>query len=121
MTPEQYLIQDEALLKPFWREFALSQGYWESVLKNIVGLVPLGFFFYSWVSRRTSARRAALITTILGAIVSITIEVLQAQLPTRQSGTTDILTNTLGTWLGVVCYRYFEIGRHQAIAARNGA
>jgi hypothetical protein len=113
LIPEQYLIQDEILLKPFWREFALSWGYWKSVLKNIVGLVPLGFFFYSWVSGRTSARRAAWITTILGGIVSVTIEVLQAQLPTRQSGTTDILTNTFGTWLGVVGYRYFNRrGRH---------
>lgn len=108
LIPEQYLIQDEILLKPFWREFALSWGYWKSVLKNIVGLVPLGFFFYSWISRRTSDRRAAWITTMLGAIVSVTIEVLQAQLPTRQSGTTDILTNTFGTWLGVVGYRYFN-------------
>jgi hypothetical protein len=108
LIPEQYVIQDEILLKPFWREFALSWGYWEAVLKNIVGLVPLGFFLYSWVSGRTSARRAAWITTILGATVSITIEVLQAQLPTRSSGTTDILTNTFGTWLGVVGYRYFQ-------------
>ena len=108
LIPEQYLIQDEILLKPFWTEFALSWGYWKSVLKNIIGLVPLGFFFYSWILRRTSARRAAWITTILGAIVSVTIEVLQAQLPTRQSGMTDILTNTFGTWLGAVGYKYFD-------------
>jgi hypothetical protein len=106
LIPEQYVIQDEISLKPFWREFALCWGYWKSVLKSIVGLVPLGFFFYSWVSGRISARRPAWVTTILGAIVSFTIEVLQAQLPTRQSGTTDILTNTFGTWLGVVGYRY---------------
>lgn len=45
LIPEQYLIQDEILLKPFWTEFALSWGYWKSVLTNIIGLVPLGFFF----------------------------------------------------------------------------
>jgi hypothetical protein len=108
LIPEQFVIQDETFLAPFWREFALSWGYWKSVLKNIVGLVPLGFFFYSWVSGKTSFGRAAWITTILGTLVSVTIEVLQAHLPTRQSGTTDILTNTFGTWLGVVGYRCFS-------------
>jgi hypothetical protein len=107
LIPEKYLLQDEVFLMPFWREFDLSWGYCKSILKNIVGLVPLGFFFCAWISAKASARRATWITTVLGAIVSVTIEVLQAQLPTRQSGTTDILTNTLGTWLGVVGYRYF--------------
>jgi hypothetical protein len=106
LIPKQYVIQDEILLKPFWREFDVSSAYLRSVLKNIVGLVPLGFFFLPWISGKISARRAAWATVILGAIVSFTIEVLQAQLPTRQSGTTDILTNTFGTWLGVVGYRY---------------
>ena len=34
------------------------------------------------------------------------MEVWQAYLPTRQSDTMDIITNTLGTWVGVMLYRF---------------
>ena len=101
--PENYTVLDKIFLEPFWKEFSMSRSYWDSVVKNIIGFIPFGFCFYACLSAR-KVRRAALATVILGTLVSLTIEILQAYLPTRDSGTTDLLTNTIGTYIGVISY-----------------
>jgi VanZ family protein len=103
--PNRYEIQDQAFLLPFWEEASTYWIHWRSVCENVFGLVPLGFLFYAWFQSFTSPRRAAWMATLTGTLVSVTIEVVQGFLPTRYSGTTDIFTNTLGAWLGVVLYR----------------
>jgi hypothetical protein len=102
--PEKYEVLDKIFLEPFWMEFNMSRSYWEAALKNIVGFIPFGFCVYPCLSAH-KFRRAALATVILGTLVSLTIEVLQAYLPTRDSGTTDLFTNTLGTYIGIVLFR----------------
>jgi hypothetical protein len=102
--PERYAVSDKIFLEPFWKEFSMSRSYWGAAVKNIVGFVPLGFCFCACFSAHR-VRRAALATVILGTLVSLTIEVLQAYLPTRDSGMTDLFTNTLGTYIGVIACR----------------
>lgn len=102
--PPRYEVVDKIALEPFWREFNFSRGYWSGNIKNIVGFMPFGFCFFAWCRIGTSSRRAMLITLALGALVSLTIEILQIFLPMRDSGTTDIITNLLGTWVGALCY-----------------
>ena len=102
--PEKYVVLDRIFLEPFWTEFSMSRSYWSAVLKNIVGFVPFGFCFCACLSLR-KIRRPALATVILGTLVSLTIEILQAYLPTRDSGMTDLVTNTLGTYTGVIAWR----------------
>ena len=100
--PEYYTVEDQLLFEPIWQEFDSSWGFWRNCLKNVIGFVPLGFCFYAYVGGVLRARSAGLITVLSGAAVSVTIEAVQAFLPTRQSGTTDIITNTLGTYTGVL-------------------
>jgi glycopeptide antibiotics resistance protein len=66
--------------------------------------MPLGFCFFAYFCPSRSYQRAMWLTLVVGVLVSLAIEVLQTYLPSRDSGTTDIITNTLGTYVGIVCY-----------------
>lgn len=105
--PARYMILREQFLASPWTEFHADWSYWKDIAINIVGFVPLGFFFCGYWSCTRPMRQAAIATIILGAVVTLTIEVGQAYLPTRDSGVTDLITNTLGTYLGVVLYRRY--------------
>lgn len=104
--PANYLVLDEKFLEPAWKEFRWAWNYFKNVLINIAGFVPLGFFFRAYFSSTRKLRHATLVTVIVGTATSLTIEILQSFLPTRDSGTTDLVTNTLGTYLGVMLYRW---------------
>jgi hypothetical protein len=104
--PERFLIVHEKFLEPPWQEFHNDWGYWKNVLINIGGFIPLGFFFYAYLAMAKRSGLPALTALMLGAAVSLTIEILQAYLPTRDSGMTDIITNTLGSGFGVMLYRW---------------
>lgn len=111
--PRRYLVVDKVLLEPIWKEFNWSSGFWSGNLKNVIGFMPLGFVLCAYFVRGRQRRRVVPATLLCGAFLSLTIEVLQGPLPTRDSGTTDIITNTIGTWLGVLCYTriYLDMAR----------
>jgi len=117
--PERYLVVHQILLEPPWREFNTPWSYVKSAFINIAGFVPLGFFFYAYFSSMRGMRCAAVATVFLGSILSLMIEVLQAHLPTRDSGVTDIITNTLGTGFGVVLYRDAALRLTRVFAAKS--
>ena len=104
LIPERFLVFHKEFLKPFWKEFRPGWSYWKDVGINVAGFVPLGFFFCSYFSLVRWIEHPALVTIAVGFVVSLAIEVLQAFLPTRDSGTTDLITNTFGTALGVILY-----------------
>lgn len=105
VIPQSFRIPFKPFLKSPWREFYFNRAYLRDVLINVSGFVPFGFFVCMYLSWRRASRKAVLATIVLGAVFSLTIEVLQWYIPMRDSGTTDILTNTLGTALGAMLYR----------------
>ncbi|HXM65055.1 MAG TPA: VanZ family protein [Terriglobales bacterium] len=115
--PEHFFVLHAPFLERPWDEFQPGWSYWKNVLINIGGFVPLGFFFCAYFVSVRRMSRAVLSTILLGAAISLTVEVLQAFLPTRDSGMTDLLTNTLGTSIGTAVYSCKPV---QAVLATIG-
>ncbi len=104
LIPERFFILHEQFLERPWDEFKPGWHYWKDIGINVAGFIPLGFFFQACFSAPGRTKRTIWLTVALGFAVSLMIEVLQAFLPTRDSGMTDLITNTFGTALGAIAY-----------------
>ena len=73
----------------------------------MIGFIPFGFFFCALLLKLTCMGRlsTSAVVFILGVVLSVAIEVSQAYLPTRDSSSTDVAMNSLGTILGIVMYQ----------------
>jgi VanZ family protein len=114
LIPERFFVLRPEFLERPWDEYHPGWRYWKNIAVNVVGFIPLGFFFYAYLSQVRQAKHSAALTIALGFAVSLTIEVLQAFLPTRDSGMTDLITNTFGTAIGVMTFRHKAV---QAVLA----
>jgi len=103
--PDHYMIFRHSFLEWPWKEYHPDWTYYQDILVNIVGFIPLGFVFCACLSSVRNLRRARLIAILIGFAVSLTIEVLQAYIPSRGSGMTDVITNTLGTAIGAIVFQ----------------
>ncbi len=103
--PTHYFILQPGFMLAPWREYHPTWSYWQDVGVNIAGFTPLGFCVFAYLSLIRVIKHPGTITVILGLSTSLTIELLQAFLPTRSSGMTDLITNTLGTAIGVMICR----------------
>jgi VanZ family protein len=103
--PKTFRILHKKMLAPPWEEFSPKWSYVWDILINIAGFIPFGFFFCAYLTCNRQWSRAIVATVVLGGIISATIEMLQGFIPSRVSGVTDIITNTLGTSFGVILWR----------------
>ena len=102
--PERFVIPHKVLLQYPWKEYEANWDYVKDLLRNIFGFIPLGIVLCAYLSLTRYHRHPVLFATLLGATLSLVIEILQAYIPQRSSGMTDIVTNTLGTLLGALLW-----------------
>lgn len=116
LIPKRFFVLHARFLERPWNEFRLDWNYLKDVCINVAGFIPLGFFFYAYFSLLRRVEHPLAITIAFGFAVSLTIEVLQAFLPTRDSGMTDLITNTLGSAIGVMVFRHRAVDAMLAVA-----
>jgi hypothetical protein len=102
--PERYAIVRQTLLESPWRAFQPTWGYVEDLTINVFGFAPFGITLYAFMRGCGWKRGVGLKVVLVGLLTSLAIETLQSCLPTRDSDLTDVLTNTLGTWLGAYLF-----------------
>ena len=107
--PERYSILDKTLLEAPWKAYRPTLDYWNDVAVNVLGFVPFGLFaaaFFSAIApKHWPSGRAMFVAIAAGWAISLTIETMQVFLPTRDSDMTDVITNTIGTCIGVALFR----------------
>lgn len=105
--PAHYFILHPVFLKLPWRGYHQGLSYWQDNAVNIVGFIPFGLCVFAYLSQVRGIRYPGAIAIILGFLTSLIIEVLQVFLPTRASDSTDLITDTVGTAIGVtVCHSF---------------
>ena len=103
--PRNFAVPHKARLASPIAEFQVSWEYVKDILLNIAGFIPLGFVVCAYLGLTRSPRRSILYTILGAATLSFVIEFLQAYIPQRTSGMTNILTNALGAALGAALAR----------------
>jgi VanZ family protein len=81
-----------------------SNFHIQDITINILGFIPLGFFFTLYLSKETkrSLNFDAFLVSLIGGLMSLIIELLQAYLPSRISSLMDLLCNIAGTAAGAI-------------------
>ncbi|MGB2607029.1 MAG: VanZ family protein [Candidatus Sulfotelmatobacter sp.] len=103
--PRYFEVPHKALLSSPMKEFQANWEYVKDGLQNVAGFIPLGFVICAYLMSTRGRGRSIFLTIFAAATLSFIIEVLQAYIPRRVSGTTDIFTNTLGAALGAALAR----------------
>jgi VanZ family protein len=100
--PPKMKILTKKVLSFSWRRPRFNIEFFDDVVINLVGFIPLGFFLNATFSKVGSDfnRNGILVTIVLCFFVSLFIEVFQAWIPSRSSDVLDLALNTIGGLLG---------------------
>lgn len=88
----------------------LPPPYWTGfdVAINVTGYAPLGFLLVLGMLRSGWERWVVWLATLLGVLISLSMEFLQIYLPRRVPSNMDLVLNAAGTLAGALCASLLE-------------
>ena len=117
--PSTFKALRREMVVRFWRDMYWDQGTVKDIFVNIFGFVPFALCMLMFLAgnRKISPSRAAFLTILAGATLSLIIETVQMGLPTRTPSSLDLLCNTAGTAMGILVLRIIPLPQN---ASENG-
>lgn len=102
--PPRYEVLRKIVLSAPWDDFQFGGAELDDVVINILGFVPFGFcvFRFRRMTVKEHPLKSVLFAVAVGAVVSLSIELIQVWLPGRSSSSTDLLCNIVGTLIGAL-------------------
>jgi VanZ family protein len=111
LFPFQFYFKNPALID--YRALIFSgirYDYPIEILANIVLFIPLGFALTCLIQKtKLEGIAAVIVIQALSTALSFTIEILQIFLPSRLPSLIDLLTNSVGAFIGFLCFRLWGV------------
>jgi VanZ family protein len=106
LIPERYVVLQKRVLELD----PIQMSDLDDIAINILGFMPFGFIVYCYRRQAKPDGRGwnVVWAVCAGAAISLAIELTQVWLPNRTSSATDLVTNTLGTFLGALLARKMQ-------------
>ncbi len=98
LIPERFTVPAQDVLAP------PDLDNWSDIVENIIGFMPLGFVLCGFLLVGRRGLTAFFTTALLCSGFSLTLELLQIFLPTRDSSMMDVISNSLGGIVGALIY-----------------
>ena len=108
-----HILQKEILVTPRWDNMRNSSSV-QDIIINFLGFIPFALALNAVLmyASRWSAKKRALLTLLICFTISLTIEVIQSQIPSRSSQLIDLILNTIGPGVGLLVFGRFPARRH---------
>jgi hypothetical protein len=100
--PTRFHILQKRFLSLSWRDFKANRSFFQDFVINFLGFIPLGFVLCALFIQSGGGlqKKALLISVTFCFLVSLSIEIAQAWIPSRSSQGLDLMLNTVGALVG---------------------
>jgi VanZ family protein len=85
-----------------WQRLSWARAGRADHVRNVLLYAPLGFCLMLWLRYRVGFMWAAVLATVLGLLLSLSIEIAQVYLTIRVPSLMDVTLNAVGTLFGAV-------------------